>query len=86
MEGYPLVDRGRFEKSMGPFHEGVVDCGHFEKFMGPYYEGVVDCGPLKMTEPFTRGGVVQSDSNIKAPATRSAPELVLHRACPGVAF
>ena len=70
VKGTPPAFCGRFEKSTGPFHEGVVDCGLFEKSTGPFHEGVVDCGLSKTAEPCRGGGVVQSDVRISAQPAR----------------
>ena len=58
------MDCRRFEKSTGPFHEGVVDCGLSGSSTRPFHEGVVDGGLSKTLEPITSGGVLQSDVRI----------------------
>ena len=65
------MDLGHFEKSKGLFQKGVMDFGLPRKSKVPSKRGGLDLGLAKIPDPFSRGGVVQSDVNMTLP--RDAP-------------
>ena len=49
VNGSPLLDLGRFEKSNGPSQEGLLDLGLFEISNGPSQQGLLDIGLFEMS-------------------------------------
>ena len=59
-----MLDLGLFQMSNRASWRGGLDLGPFRKSNRPSGRGGLDLGLLKRTDPYTRGGVLQSDVGI----------------------